>query len=238
MRALVLQHIAVEHPGVFRDYFAEEGVVWDAVELDEGDSIPSLDGYDILIAMGGPMDVWEEAAHPWLAAEKAAIRRWITMGRPFLGFCLGHQLLADAMGGSVGSADTPEVGIMDVELTDDGLKDPIFAGISRYSSCMQWHSAAVLEPPQGAVVLARSAMCPVQAFRVGDAAYGLQFHIEVTDATVGEWGCVTAYAESLEATMGAGALGRLEADMAAALPALNRSARTIYDNFMVLVRAG
>jgi GMP synthase-like glutamine amidotransferase len=81
-------------------------------------------------------------------------------------------------------------------------------------------------------------MCPVQAFRVGDAAYGLQFHIEVTDATVGEWGCVTAYAESLEATMGAGALGRLEADMAAALPALNRSARTIYDNFMVLVRAG
>ncbi len=68
MRALVLQHIAVEHPGIFRDFMAADKVTWDTVELDEGEAIPALDGYDILIAMGGPMDVWEEAAHPWLVA--------------------------------------------------------------------------------------------------------------------------------------------------------------------------
>jgi len=74
MRVLVFQHIAIEHPGIFRDFLAADGVAWDAVELDAGDPIPPLDGYDALLVMGGPMDVWEEDAHPWLAAEKRAIR--------------------------------------------------------------------------------------------------------------------------------------------------------------------
>ncbi len=97
LRVLVFQHIAVEHPGVFRDFFAQDGIDWDAIELDEGETIPDLQGYDILMVMGGPMDVWEETAYPWLVEEKQAIRAWIEAGRPFLGFCLGHQLLAAAL---------------------------------------------------------------------------------------------------------------------------------------------
>ena len=236
VRALVLQHIAVEHPGVFRDFMAADGISWDTIELDEGDTIPALDDYDILIAMGGPMDVWEEDAHPWLVAEKAAIRAWMAQDKPFLGFCLGHQLLADALGGTVAPAAASEVGIMDVDLPAAGRNDPLFAGLSEKLTCMQWHSAAVTELPSGAAVLASSPICPVQAFRVGRAAYGLQFHIEVTDVTASEWGCVPAYAASLEAVMGAGALRRLELDMAAALPELNGSARTLYDNFMEMIR--
>jgi GMP synthase-like glutamine amidotransferase len=187
--------------------------------------------------MGGPMDVWEEGAHPWLVAEKRAIRTWVERDRPFLGFCLGHQLLADALGGTVGPASAPEVGIMNVALTETGVEEPLFAGLPHDFTCMQWHSAAVLELPANCAVLARSTVCPVQAIKVGSAAFGLQFHIEVTDATAGEWGCVPAYAESLEVVMGAGAADRLEADMAAALPGLNLTARTLYDNFMALVRA-
>src|SRR3972149_7849453 len=96
MKFLVLQHLAVEHPGVLRDFWHDAGVTWDAVELDEGEAIPSdLAGYDAMIAMGGPMDVWQEDAHPWLKTEKAAIRDWVVgRGGPFPGICLGHQLLA------------------------------------------------------------------------------------------------------------------------------------------------
>ena len=237
MRVLVFQHIAVEHPGIFRDFLAADAIAWDAVELDEGEPIPDLDAYDILFAMGGPMDVWEEDAHPWLVPEKRAIRDWVAADRPFFGFCLGHQLLADALGGRVGPAGAPEVGIMDVELTEAGVADPLFAGIPRVSACMQWHSAAVLAPPGGARVLAHSERCPVQAIRVGRFAYGLQYHVEVTEATADEWGCVPAYAESLEAAMGPGAGDRLERAIARALPALNRSARRIYDNVMSIASA-
>ena len=101
---------------------------------------------------------------------------------------------------------------------------------------MQWHSAGVLEPPSDAVVLASSDVCPIQAIRLGRAAYGLQYHVEVTADTAMEWGCVPAYAESLEAVMGAGSLTTLSRDMAEALPTLNKSARIIYDNFMALAR--
>ena len=161
MRALVLQHIAVEHPGIFRDFMAADKVAWDTVELDEGEAIPALDGYDILIAMGGPMDVWEEAAHPWLVAEKRAIREWVAEDRPFIGFCLGHQLLADALGRTVGPAAASEVGIMDVGLEATGRGDPLFAGLPETLTCMQWHSAAVTALPVGATLLCGSPVCPV-----------------------------------------------------------------------------
>ena len=95
MRVLVFQHIACEHPGIFRDFMAEDGIEWQAVELDEGEPIPDLDGFDVLISMGGPMDVWQKDEHSWIAPELAAIREWVGEARrPFLGFCLGHQLLA------------------------------------------------------------------------------------------------------------------------------------------------
>ena len=77
MRILVFQHVAVEHPGIFRNFWAEDGHQWDVVEIDEYEPIPSYDGYDLLVVMGGPMDVWEEQELPWLKTEKEAIRRWV-----------------------------------------------------------------------------------------------------------------------------------------------------------------
>jgi GMP synthase-like glutamine amidotransferase len=235
MRVLVFQHIAVEHPGSLRAFMAADGITWDAVELDAGEPIPPFDGYDALLVMGGPMDVWEEDLHPWLKAEKAAIRDWAgATGRPLLGICLGHQLLADALGGRVQPMAGPEVGIAEVTLTAAAATDPLFAGLPSPLTCLQWHGSAVTALPPGAVRLAGNDACPVQAFRVGRAAYGLQFHVEVTPETVPEWACVPAYRASLESILGAGSEARLVAETAARLDSLTASALRMYRNFCTL----
>ena len=235
MRLLVFQHIPVEHPGVFRDFLKEDGVDWDAVELDGGEPIPSLAGYDALWVMGGPMDVWEEERYPWLVDEKAVIREAVSeRGMPFLGICLGHQLLADALGGEVAPMAQPAVGILDVELTPAGRSDPLLAGLPQGFKCLQWHGAEVVEPPPDATVLAGSSLCAVQALRVGENAYGLQYHVELTASTVSEWAQVSAYKQSLERVLGANALPRLDAEARLRMPAFNRDARRLYDNFMAL----
>lgn len=237
MRVLVFQHIDVEHPGILRDFMAADGVAWDAVELDAGEPIPALDGYDALIAMGGPMDVFEEDAHPWLVAEKAAVREAaVERGMPLLGVCLGHQLLADALGGRVERMAASEVGILEVELTEAGRRDPLLAGLDPVVSCLQWHSCAVTALPEGGINLVRSPACEIQAFRVGEAAYGLQYHVELTETTISDWAAVPAYEASLKETVGPDGLTSLEADARRHMPAFNANARKLYDNFMALAR--
>ena len=237
MRVLVLQHVAVEHPGVIRDYFRADGISWDAVKLDEGERIPPLNAYDMMLVMGGPQDVWQEAEHPWLVAEKAAIRTFVVeMKRPFLGICLGHQLLAEAIGGHVALADRAEVGIMPVQMTASGRPDPLFHSLADPLTILQWHSAEVKALPQGAVVLASSDDCCVQAFRYGPHAYGLQSHVEITGDTVREWAAIPEYAAALEKILGLSAMRSLQDAVAEKLPNFNRDAKLLYDNFMSLIR--
>ena len=237
MRFLVLQHIDAEHPGIFRDFMDGDGVRWDTVRLDHGETIPPLDGYDALLVMGGPMDVWEEDVHPWLAAEKAAIAEAVReRAMPYLGVCLGHQLLAAALDGEVGAMRSPEVGVLDVALTGAGRRDPVIGSAPARFKALQWHGAEVRRLPSGAATLAYSPACPVQAFRVGAAAFGIQYHVELTEATVREWGVIPEYAAALERTLGTGGLERMQAGAAAHMPRFNANARRLYDAFRAVVR--
>ena len=236
MKFLVLQHIAVEHPGSWRDVMDAHGIAWDRVELDEGGEIPPLDGYDALISMGGPMDVFDEAEHPWLVAEKVIIREAVQdRAMPFLGACLGHQLLGEVLGGTVDRMAAPEVGLMEVTLTAAGKADPLFAGLDESLACLQWHGCEIATPPVNSEILASSPGCAVQAVRVGRHAYGLQFHIEMTELTVTEWDSLPVYEKSLEEALGPGAVTRLDADISARLSGFNATARRLFENFISLV---
>lgn len=237
MKILVFQHVAVEHPGIFRDFWARDGHDWHAVELDEGDAIPPLEDYDLLVVMGGPMDVWQEDEHPWFVAEKAAIRRWVLeLGKPYLGVCLGHQLLGEVIGAAVALMDAPEVGLATVEVTEAGRSDPLLAGFPAEMETFQWHGCEVRGLPGGAVVLAGNAACPVQAFRYGESAYGLQYHVEITATTVSDWEAIPAYKASLEQALGSAEAARLTEVVTPRLPAFAASAEQLYRNFNAVLR--
>jgi GMP synthase-like glutamine amidotransferase len=233
MRLLVFQHLECEHPGIFRQFLAEEGIGWDAIELDRGEPIPPLNTYDVLWIMGGPMDVWDIEDHPWLIAEKSAIRHWVReLQRPFLGVCLGHQLLADALGGTCGHQRPAEIGILDVELTEAGCRDPIFEGMAQRQKCLQWHSACVTQPPEGSLILAKSDLCSCQAMRIGEHGYSMQYHVELEPDTISNWGRVPAYAQALAKARGPGGLDEM---VQAAEPLMENfigDARRLYRNFM------
>ena len=203
MNILVLQHVRVEHPGIFRTFLREDGHDWVPVFLDEGEKLPALDNFDALWVMGGPMNVWEEEEYPWLREEKAFIRDAVEIhGMPFLGLCLGHQLLAEALGGKCGPSKIAEIGVKNVQLTEEGATGIIFDAIPTNFACLQWHSAEVTIMPEGSVCLATSPDCIVQAMKWGPRAYSLQFHLEVESDTVDNWAQIPSYAEDLEGALG------------------------------------
>ena len=200
MRALVLQHIACEPPGVFEDVLDERAVQLHRVELDEGDALPDWREFDAIVAMGGPMSVNDDTAFPWLTEEKRAIGDAVRAGTPYWGVCLGVQLLAASLGARVYPGPEPEVGLLPVSMTGEARSDPVFADAPHELLTLQWHGDT-FDLPEGAVRLAGSHAYPNQAFRF-ERAYGVQFHLEVSAEMAREWAEVPEYVASLERTLG------------------------------------
>lgn len=238
MKILIFQHLACETAGVFTELWTVDGHELHVMALDEGDQIPPLDSYDLLAVMGGPMDVWQEAEHPWLISEKAAIKHWVqVLNRPYFGICLGHQLLAVSLGGEVQPMPRPEVGLSQISQTGAGRSDPIFAHLPAEMTTLQWHGVAVTTLPRDTVVLACNPACAVQAMRVGRHAYGVQYHLEILPSTTADWQTIPAYRTALHAAIGVEAAERLEAEVAPHLPEFRRIAEQINQGLKVLMDA-
>ncbi len=187
----VLQHVGHEGPGLIGDELRRAGQAFDVVRLDRGDSLPDPGSVVGLVVMGGPMGVHDGDDHPWLPAERDLLAAAVTVGKPVLGVCLGAQQLAMALGAEVTTGREPEIGLGRVELTGPGRLDPVtgpeYGGLSATAvPCVHWHQDT-FSLPDGAVHLAASRRFPHQAFRWGDRAYGLQFHVEADRELAAGW---------------------------------------------------
>ena len=184
---LIIKHIDIEGPGTLGDFLKAKGVPYQIVELDAGQTLPSdLDDIDAVVVLGGPMNVDEENLYPFLKPENEFIQNVLQQEIPFLGICLGSQLLAKAAGAQVVKSPVKEIGWYKIRLTGEGKADPLFKNFREEDVTYHWHGDMFHIPAQGRL-LATAEGCPHQALKVGRNAYGLQFHVEITDKSIKEW---------------------------------------------------
>ena len=235
MESIILQHIKVEDPGYIKDLMLNDKWNLTTIELDEGEKIPkSLDQFDTMFCMGGPMDTWMEDKYPWLIEEKKKIKEFvINLKKPFLGFCLGCQLLGEVVGGKVVKSNPAEIGIMDINFLKYKENDILFSSFPKNIKALQWHSYEVkdLEKNKDITVLASSTTTKYQIFKYQNHAYGIQFHIEIKKTTVNDWGCVPEYKSALEAQFGDGALEKFDQEAKANMKQMNSFSTILYSKF-------
>jgi GMP synthase (glutamine-hydrolysing) len=192
---LIIKNITSEGPGTIEDFLKKENIVFSTIELGSGEIPPPLERFNTLVVIGGPIGVYEKDRYPHLMIASRIIREAINRDMRVLGICLGAQMIAYCLGAKVYPGPEKETGWCHIELTGDGLKDPLMRKLSihprvgdfwRRFKVFQWHSDT-FGLPLGAVLLARSEQYRNQAFRYGDNIYGFQFHIEATKDMLLEW---------------------------------------------------
>lgn len=186
MTVLIIKHESTEGPGTIGDYLRSSGIPNKTIEAGRGSPLPtSLAGVSAVLSLGGPMNVYEETKYPFLADEDKLIKKVLAGKIPFLGVCLGAQLLAKAAGGRVYPAPRKEIGWEKVALAAAAAADPVFAGSPPILDVFQWHGDTFDLPP-GGTLLAGGKIVANQAFKVG-AAYGFQFHVEINEPLIRAW---------------------------------------------------
>jgi len=236
---IILQHIPIETPGYILDLMKIDKFNITTIELDQGEKIPdNLSSYDAMFCMGGPMDTWMEETYPWLIDEKNKIKEYvIDLKKPYLGFCLGCQLLGEVLGGQVVKSNPPEIGILDINMTKNKNFDLLFSEYPEKIKALQWHSYEVteLEKNNDVKILASSPTTKYQIFKYMDHAYGIQFHIEIKEDTVSQWSCVPEYEKALEDSLGKGALKIFDQNAKINMKSMNTSAEILYKNFKKII---
>ena len=235
MEIIVLQHIKIEDPGYIKDLMIKDKVNLTTIELDEGEKIPNdLNKFDAMFCMGGPMDTWMEQEYPWLIEEKNKIREFVVnLEKPYLGFCLGCQLLGEVIGGNVVRSKNPEIGMLNINFSDGKENDTLFSKFPKKLTSLQWHSYEVqnLENNKDVTHIASSEETKYQIFRYKNHAYGIQFHIEIKDTTVNDWGCVPEYKVALEKQLGKGALEKFDFEAKKNMKKMNNYSEILYTKF-------
>ena len=239
MKIISLQHIAIEDPGTFKDFLLTDGHELTTIQLDEGENIPSnLDEFDAMLCMGGPMDTFMEDEFNWLVGEKKAIGEYVlNLKKPFLGFCLGCQLLGEVLGGKVVQSNPPEIGVLDIDVSDQVITDPVFNFLPNKIKALQWHSYEVqgLESNPNINIIGSSPTTKYQIFGYNNYAYGIQFHIEIRKSTVDDWAAVPEYKNALEQSLGQEALPHMKKEVNEEIDNMMAQCNQLYQNFISII---
>jgi len=235
-KILVFKHMPSQNPGIFRTFAQAQGVEFVEIDLHAGDRIPDLSDFDGLWVMGGSMNVWEENKYPWLIEEKQVIKHAVDkLNMPFLGICLGHQLLSEAMGGKVAKTENYEIGLFEISTSGEGLNHPLLHGIPSSPQWVNVHLAEVVKAPEQATILATSSNCQNHIMQIGKNAYSCQFHPEVCDHTIEQWMKIPGIPEALNELLGSEGLDYFKSSIAEYLTANNAISLTLFENWCGLV---
>ncbi len=227
-QVLAIQNYWDDTPGYLGEILQEHDIACEIIKADEA-PLPDPTRYNAIFALGGPQHANDP--YPYLEQEKALLRQVVEQDIPYLGICLGGQLLASAMGAPVTRHHTTEIGFFEVQLTDEGKIDPLFAGLPGYQQVIHWHEDTFAIPP-GALRLVTSPDTPNQAFRIGKRAYGLQYHIEVTPQMLDTWFGHPDYKNEIMRVSGPDVLIAIAQDIPKRYPFYRKHTRILFENFL------
>ncbi len=229
-RVLALQFIWDDPPGYLGEIMQEHDILCEVIDVEEA-PVPDPTEYDAFIAMGGPQHVGDNDKYPYLIGVESAIRRAVEKDIPYLGLCLGGQLLAHALGAPVNRHSIASIGFYEVQLTEEGKADPLFRGLPGYQQVIHWHEDT-FDIPKDAIQLATNERTENQAFRYGRLAYGTQYHIELTPSMLDIWIHHPDYRQEIVNTLGETAADKFISDRPRFYPLYREHTRIMFENFL------
>ena len=229
-RVLAIQFCWDDPPGNLGEIMQEHDIFYEVVEADKY-PVPDPTEFDAILAMGGPQHVGDNETYPYLVGVESAIRKAVEEDIPYLGICLGGQLLAHALGAPVKRHAITPLGFYEVQITAGGKTDPLFRGLPGYQQVFHWHEDT-FDIPKEAVQLASNAQTENQAFRYGRYAYGTQYHLEVTPAMLDVWLHFPEYRQEIVSTLGESAVDNFVSDSARLFPLYHQHTRIMFENFL------
>ena len=233
----MINHVPEVDLGSYEEFFNSDKHEFESYYFSSLRTPPSADEFDALWVMGGPMNVWEEDKYPWLIQEKLFIKNWVlNLEKPFFGICLGHQLLAEALGGSVVKSKNPEIGFKEISINRKIHSNNLLSEFSEDMLVLQGHSAEISNLSNKEVsVLASSDNCPIQALSYSNHAFSVQFHPEVVDYTIQNWITIPKIKQDFCDALGRNGIKEIIKYQQKNRRSLINGAKLIYENWLNLI---
>ncbi len=233
-RVLTIINIADDPTGYVGEILEHHAIPYDVIAPEQR-PIPDVEAYDALVVFGGPQNANEDDKYPYFVEEKATLRRAVEHNIPVLGICLGGQMLATVLGGTVRKHTITEIGFSEIQCTPEGRHDPLYEGLADGQLVYQWHEDTFDIPP-GAIRLAIGERTENQAFRYGQNAYGIQYHIELTPAMLDTWLNEPSLKEEIAGAIGEDEYERIWRDRPQYYSRYREHTRIMFENFLRIAR--